>query len=105
MSCAKKYSEWLEEEIQKGNIAFYKYSEFENVKHIGQETVDEVFITNRNRRFIPVLTRNGSPDLLSVGPSAQIFRESSSSSLRRILNRSNSSQRLDDAREYKAQGL
>ncbi|CAG8585209.1 13126_t:CDS:2, partial [Dentiscutata erythropus] len=103
MSCSKKYSKWLEEELQKGNIAFYKYSEFENVEYIGKEildtldkmpkeTVDEVFITNRNRRLIPILTRNGSPNLLSVGPSTQIFREPSSSSFRRILNRSNSSQ-------------
>ncbi|CAG8819389.1 9915_t:CDS:2, partial [Dentiscutata erythropus] len=32
-----KYSEWLNEELQKGNIAFYEYSLFENViKNIGK---------------------------------------------------------------------
>ncbi|CAG8807689.1 19761_t:CDS:2, partial [Dentiscutata erythropus] len=32
-----KYSEWLKEELQKGNIEFYKYSSFENIiKGIGK---------------------------------------------------------------------
>ncbi|KAF0539814.1 kinase-like protein [Gigaspora margarita] len=47
--------------------------------NILKETVDtEMFIINRHRRLTPILTRNGSPNLLSVGPSAQIFKEPSS---------------------------
>ncbi|CAG8473073.1 14918_t:CDS:2, partial [Dentiscutata heterogama] len=72
-----KYSEWLKVELQKGNIAFYEYSLFENViKDIGkdtisEETIAETSIINRNRRPLPILTRN-VPHTLSVGPSAKV---------------------------------
>ncbi|CAG8469577.1 21047_t:CDS:2 [Cetraspora pellucida] len=37
MSCSdvlKKYSEWLEKEVENGNISLYKYSLFKNIKYI-----------------------------------------------------------------------
>ncbi|CAG8699139.1 4895_t:CDS:1, partial [Scutellospora calospora] len=60
-------------------------------------TLDEIseteveFIINHNRLPLPVLTRNGAPTLLSVGPTAQIFKEPSSNKLISIINRPRSS--------------
>ncbi|CAG8475312.1 7726_t:CDS:2, partial [Scutellospora calospora] len=59
------------------------------------------FIINHNRLPLPVLTRNGAPTLLSVEPSAQIFKKPS---LNKI-NRSRFSKRSLDATELKSQGL
>ncbi|CAG8815090.1 3863_t:CDS:1, partial [Gigaspora rosea] len=46
--------------------------------NILKETVAEVFITNHSQWLTPILTSNSSPSLLSVGPSAQTFKEPSS---------------------------
>ncbi|CAG8513780.1 19805_t:CDS:2 [Gigaspora rosea] len=35
-SAPKKYPEWLKQELNKGNITFYYYSQFNNVKDIGK---------------------------------------------------------------------
>ncbi|CAG8456815.1 5679_t:CDS:2, partial [Gigaspora rosea] len=110
-NASEKYLKWLKEELEEGNIAFYEYSLFRNIKEIGkggfgfiysaeydyddvkvalkslktkeatkefvseilnkisEEIVAEKFITNDNRYPAPILTRNGTPNLLSVGPS------------------------------------
>ncbi|CAG8699465.1 16197_t:CDS:2, partial [Gigaspora margarita] len=125
-NASEKYLKWLKEELEEGNIDFYEYSLFRNVKEIGkggfgfiysaeydydevkvalkslktkeatkefvselkhlramkfnsyinqfygitiEEIVAEEFITNDNRYPTPILTRNGTPNLLSVGPS------------------------------------
>ncbi|CAG8668882.1 12413_t:CDS:2, partial [Dentiscutata erythropus] len=56
-----------------------------------EETTSEAFIINRNRRPVPILTRN-VPPTLPVVPSTQIYREPSPRSLKpeMISNRSNS---------------
>ncbi|CAG8823801.1 18333_t:CDS:1, partial [Racocetra fulgida] len=63
---------------------------------ISEETKVEEFIINRNPRTIPILTRNSIPTAVSAGPNMQRINEPS---LKK------SSQKQDDARELKAQGL
>ncbi|CAG8769840.1 9341_t:CDS:2, partial [Dentiscutata heterogama] len=36
MSGSKKYLDWLKKECDEGNIAFYEYSLFSNIKEIGK---------------------------------------------------------------------
>ncbi|KAF0537649.1 kinase-like protein [Gigaspora margarita] len=69
----------------------------EILNKISEEIVAEEFITNDNRDLTPILTRNGTPNLLSVGPSVQILNEPNLKNLKKSST--------DDAIELKAQGL
>ncbi|CAG8857034.1 35943_t:CDS:2, partial [Gigaspora margarita] len=44
---------------------------------ISEETVVEKFITNYNRKTIPILTKNGAATLFPIGPSVQMLNEPS----------------------------
>ncbi|KAF0559892.1 kinase-like protein [Gigaspora margarita] len=67
------------------------------IEKISEETVVEEFITNKNRKTIPILTRNGTSNLFSVGPSVQMLNEPSLKNLKK----SSSNELI----ELKAQGL
>ncbi|CAG8543776.1 43486_t:CDS:2, partial [Gigaspora margarita] len=87
MSCSnvsEKYPKWLREEQDKGNIVVFEHTLFRNINFIGkEETVVEEFITNKNRKTIPILTRNGTSNLFSVGPSVQMLNEPSLKNLKK----------------------
>ncbi|CAG8786992.1 29916_t:CDS:2, partial [Racocetra persica] len=61
---SERYPEWLKKEQENGNITVYKFSQFKNVEIIGNGV--EVFITNSNRRLIPIITRNVTSTLFPI---------------------------------------